>query len=154
MQEIPNSEPEKMTLSPEDLKRIEAGVKRAEKMATLLDQKMLDPIIGLLIPEGGDAITAFAGLYIIYEAKKADVPAMELAKMLGRTGVDFLSGAVPIVGDLFDFVYKSNTANAESLRKHFENISTGAEDPLLQEGELIAKDRAELREDIEGKRAA
>ena len=63
--EAPRQEPEKLQLTSEQLEQLRKRVERAEKMADLLDKKYLDPIIGLLIPEGGDAVTALAGLYLI-----------------------------------------------------------------------------------------
>lgn len=147
--EAPQQGNEKPKFSSEDLKTMKKRVERAEALATLLDKGMLDPIIGALIPEGGDAATALAGLYIIYEAKQADMSAWELSKMLGRTGFDWLSGSVPIVGDLFDFVYKSNVANSKALREHFEKIKSEAVEEML-----ISQERQDLKEDIEGQRAA
>lgn len=148
MQEIPKQEPEKIQFTPEEIKKMKKRVERAEKLADVLDKKMLDPIIGAVIPEGGDVLTGLAGLYIIYEAKQLDMPAWELAKMLGRTQLDWLIGSVPIVGDLFDFFSKSNVKNAEILREHFEKIKADA-GIEMEEGDLIAKDRHDLREDIE-----
>lgn len=108
-------------LSQEELKKIEKGVKRAELLATTLDTAMLDPILGIFMG-GGDAATGLAGLYILYQAKKAGISHWELTKMLGRQTIDFAAGSIPILGDIFDFVYKSNRKNAEALRKHFEKI--------------------------------
>lgn len=140
----------KVKMTPEELKRIEAGVKRAEKLADLLDDKYLDPIIGLFFPEGGDAVTAIAGLYIIYEAKKAKMPTWELAKMVGRTSFDFLAGDIPILGDLFDFIYKSNKANAEALRKHFDEIDAGDDMTNELEQDLVERERSKERKDLKG----
>jgi hypothetical protein len=145
------STPEKMKkkLSPEELKRIEAGVKRAELLAKVLDDMYLDPIIGLWEGEG-DAATALAGLYIVYEAQKAGMPTMELVKMIGRTGFDFLAGSIPIVGDIFDFFYKSNKKNAEVLRKHFEEISSGSDMTNELEEDLAQRDRTKEKKDLKG----
>lgn len=108
-------------LSKEELASIKKGVKRAESLAFVLDTTMLDPILGLF--EGaGDAATGIAGLYIVYQAKKAGMSNWELGKMIGRQGLDFLVGDIPIIGDIFDFVYKSNKKNAAALRAHFEKI--------------------------------
>ena len=87
--EAPRQEPEKLQLTSEQLEQLRKRVERAEKMADLLDKKYLDPIIGLLIPEGGDAVTALAGLYLIYEAKQIDMHGSDLANMLGPTVLDW-----------------------------------------------------------------
>ncbi len=149
--ESPKPSPEKMRkkLSPKEIKRIEDGVKRAERLADLLDDKYLDPLIGLW--EGaGDAATALAGLYIVYEAQRAGVSNWELAKMVGRQGYDFLLGDLPIAGDIFDFFYKSNKKNAEVLRKHFEDISVGVDMTNEMEQDLVARDRTRERKDLKG----
>jgi hypothetical protein len=151
MKESPKSNPEKMKkkLSPEELKRIESGVKRAETLAKVLDDFYLDPIIGLF--EGsGDAATALAGLYIVYEAQRAGMSNWELAKMVGRQGFDFLAGDIPIVGDIFDFLYKSNKKNAEVLRKHFEEISKNVDMTEEMEEDLVERDRTKERKDLKG----
>jgi hypothetical protein len=142
--------PEKKNVGPEELKRIGAGVKRAELLAKVLDDAYVDPIVGLW--EGsGDAATAVAGLYIVYEAKKAGVPPFELAKMVGRTGMDFLVGSIPIVGDIFDFLYKSNKKNADVLRKHFDKISQGVDVTKEEEEMLVDKDRNKERNDLKNR---
>lgn len=151
MKESPKTSPEKKQLSPDDLKRIEVGVKNAEFLAKVLDDAYLDPIIGAFFPEGGDAATAVAGLYIVYEARKAGMSNWELAKMLGRTGFDFLHGAIPIVGDFFDFFYKSNKKNAEVLRRHFDKISQGMDMTRQFEMDLAQRDRTKERQDLRGK---
>jgi hypothetical protein len=127
------------TLSPADLKKIEKGVKRSELLATTLDTAMLDPILGLFTGSG-DAATSIAGLYIVYQAEKAGMSYWELAKMLGRQTVDFTLGSVPIIGDVFDFVYKSNKKNAKALRQHFEKIEReGLENKLARLEKLEKK---------------
>ena len=151
IKESPKASSEKMKkrLSPEEIRRIGAGVKRAELLAKVLDDAYLDPILGLF--EGpGDAATALAGLYIVYEANKAGMSNWELAKMIGRTGFDFVAGDIPIVGDIFDFFYKSNKKNAQVLRKHFEEISANADMTNEMEGDLIARDRSKERKDLKG----
>lgn len=118
-------------LSDAELTKLKADVERAELLADLLDDKMLDPIAGLF--EGaGDAASALAGLYIIYQAKKLNMPYHKLAIMAGRQAIDLGGGSVPIIGDVFDFVYKSNKQNAAMLRKHFEEIEKRKSEKQLE----------------------
>jgi hypothetical protein len=126
------------SLSKEELKKIEKGVKRAELLATTLDTAMVDPILGIFMGEG-DAATAVAGLYIVYQAQKAGMSYWELTKMLGRQTIDFAAGTIPILGDIFDFVYKSNKANAEALRHHFEQIEKQGLEKKLARLEKLEK---------------
>ena len=45
--------------------------------------------------------------------------------MLGNIGLDFLVGAVPLVGDAFDFVWKANRKNARLLERHLHRQTEG-----------------------------
>jgi hypothetical protein len=140
--ENPSNQKEKVVLTPKELEVMKARVERAEKLAHHLDKGLhLDALTGLLLPEGGDAAGALAGMYIVFEAKRLNMPAKELAKMTGRVGLDAIIGAIPVVGDIFDFVYKSNIKNAEVLRKHFEEIASDNDIIKIQEKELTAEDR-------------
>lgn len=138
--------PKEKHLSKEELAEIKKGVERSEKLAFVLDTSMLDPIIGLL--EGaGDAATGIAGLYIIYQAKKAGMSNWELTKMLGRQGMDFLAGDIPIIGDIFDFVYKSNKTNAAALRAHFEKIEKESLRAELIAGKVAVENLDKMKRD-------
>lgn len=77
----------------------------------------VDSIVGL-IPGAGDLVSALVGIWIIGEAARFRLPRVVLARMVVNTGVDFLLGAVPILGDLFDVVFRSNTRNLELFRRH------------------------------------
>ncbi|MFL5778647.1 MAG: DUF4112 domain-containing protein [Chloroflexota bacterium] len=87
----------------------------------------LDPIIGL-IPVVGDSVSAIVGFWIIGEAARFRLPRIVLARMVLNTVVDLAIGMIPLVGDLFDFVSKSNTRNLELFRRH-------ATDPLAGTGD-------------------
>jgi len=75
-----------------------------------------DGIIGL-IPGIGDAFSAVLSGYSIYEARQAGVSRKTQTKMLGFLLLDLVVGAIPIVGDWFDFVYKSNLRSARAALK-------------------------------------
>jgi hypothetical protein len=79
----------------------------------------LDAIVGL-VPGIGDAITAAMGLYLVWEARNLGMPTWKLWRMAGNVGIDALLGAVPLAGDLFDFLYRSNTRNLKIIRKHLD----------------------------------
>ena len=78
-----------------------------------------DGIVGLF-PGFGDAVTAVIGLYLIAVAARMGMPRMALVRMAGNTGLDLAVGAVPFIGDLIDFFFKSNRRNVELVRKHLE----------------------------------
>ena len=41
-------------------------------------------------------------------------------RMAGNVGFDTLVGAVPVAGDLFDFLYRSNSRNLRIIRRHLD----------------------------------
>jgi len=79
----------------------------------------LDAIIGLL-PGIGDAITAVMGLYLVWEARNLGLSKWQLTRMLGNVGFDSLVGAVPLAGDVFDLLYRSNTRNLKIIKRHLD----------------------------------
>jgi Domain of unknown function (DUF4112) len=107
----------------------EATVRRLERLAHWLDDRYrlpgtgirvgLDGIIGL-IPGIGDAASGLLSAYIIYEARRLGVPNSVLAGMLGNFAVDFVVGAVPVFGDVFDIGWKANRRNVRMLLRHLE----------------------------------
>ena len=74
-------------------------------------------IIGL-IPGIGDALDALISLYIVIRAIQLGVPRVAIARMLVNIGIEALAGAVPLIGDLFDVVFKANPRNYQLLKKH------------------------------------
>jgi len=74
----------------------------------------IDPIVGLL-PGVGDALTTLVSLYIVHEGYKLGASRSQIARMLGNIAIDLLIGSVPVLGDLFDFAFKANTANLRIL---------------------------------------
>ena len=77
----------------------------------------LDPVIGL-IPVVGDAVAAGVGAWVIAEAARFGVPRVVLGRMILNLLVDLGIGAIPLLGDLYDFVFHSNTRNLELFRRH------------------------------------
>jgi Domain of unknown function (DUF4112) len=104
-------------------------LERLRRLARLLDSAVglpgtryrigLDPIIGL-VPGIGDVIGAIFSIYIIYQAARLGAPRSILVRMLANVGVDTLVGEIPLLGDLFDFGWKSNARNIALLEGHLE----------------------------------
>ncbi len=102
--------------------RIEALEKLLERSFTIpgINRPVgLDAVAGL-IPVAGDAITAAMGLYLVWEARNLGMPKWKLWKMAGTVGVDSLLGAIPLVGDVFDFVFRSNSRNLKTIKAHLD----------------------------------
>jgi hypothetical protein len=105
------------------------ALERLDFLAALLDSAVLipgtkirfgaDAIIGL-VPGIGDAITTALSAWIVYEAHRLGVPRHLLIRMIGNVAIDGLFGAVPLVGDLFDVMWRANKRNMRLLRQHLE----------------------------------
>ena len=102
-------------------------INRLHRLSQLLDNAIaipgtkyrigLDPILGL-IPGGGDTIAGVLGAYIILEAARMDIPRKVLWKMVGNILFDSLVGTIPVIGDIFDAVWKANVKNMTLLESH------------------------------------
>jgi hypothetical protein len=75
----------------------------------------LDSIVGL-IPGMGDIAMAVVGSYGLVIAHQLGAPASVQFRMLLNLTVDAAVGAIPVLGDLFDFAFKSNVRNARLLQ--------------------------------------
>jgi Domain of unknown function (DUF4112) len=76
-----------------------------------------DSVLGF-VPGIGDVLTSALSLLIVHHAWQTGASKLTLARMLGNVAADFAIGAVPLVGDLFDFVFKANRRNARLLEQH------------------------------------
>ena len=79
----------------------------------------LDAIVGL-IPVVGDMITAAMGAYLIWEASNLGLPKWKLWRMGGNLVFDSAVGAIPVAGDVFDFLFRSNTRNLKIVKRHLD----------------------------------
>jgi hypothetical protein len=77
----------------------------------------LDPILGL-VPGIGDLATPFLSVLILVHGARVRVPKIVLARMVLNALIDFAVGAVPVLGDLFDFAWKANEWNLALLERH------------------------------------
>jgi hypothetical protein len=90
----------------------------------------LDALVGL-VPGVGDTATALASFYILVSAVRYGVPKVTLLRMGLNIGIDYVVGAFPFVGDLFDVWWKSNQRNVALLS---ERATVSAEE--ARKGEL------------------
>jgi hypothetical protein len=77
----------------------------------------IDAILGL-IPGIGDVIGAALSTWIIAGALRHRVPPLVIARMVFNVAIDLIFGAVPVAGDVFDFMYEENMMNMRLLEKH------------------------------------
>ena len=80
----------------------------------------LDPILGL-VPGLGDAAGALLATGLFAEGIRRGVPRATLVRIASNIALDFLIGAVPLLGDLFDFGWKANLRNVALLERHAVN---------------------------------
>ncbi|MEM9194514.1 MAG: DUF4112 domain-containing protein [Myxococcota bacterium] len=75
----------------------------------------LDGVLGMVLPVAGDAVTGVSSITLLFLALKERVPTVILAKMVLNILWDTLLGAIPFLGDAFDFVWKANRKNLELI---------------------------------------
>jgi len=83
----------------------------------VLDGLGLDPILGL-IPGIGDAAGAVLAAWILLEAFRMGASRATLVRMAGNVALDAGLGAIPVLGDIFDFAWKANLRNVALLERH------------------------------------
>ena len=126
------------------------SVERLDALAKLLDSSFfvpgtnirmgLDGIIGL-VPVVGDLISGALSSYIIWEARRLGASRWVLGPMVTNTLIDTTIGAIPLLGDAFDIVFRTNVKNLALLRKHLARrglIAPGS--GTVIEGEAIRMD--------------
>ena len=117
-------------------------IKIAKLFATVLDSQFefagikfgLDPIINL-IPFLGNFIGTALSFYILKIGREIGVSNLDLFRMILNIFLDFLVGAVPFVGIVFDVVVKANIKNIKILEK-YQN-KTFQRDKII-EGQIIS----------------
>lgn len=120
--------------------------RRVESMEHLLERAFTLPVvnrpIGLdvildLIPTVGSVVAAAMGAWIVWEARNLGLSRWQLARMAGNVGVDMLLGAIPLVGAIPDFFFRSNSRNLRILKRWLDRHHP---ETRLVEGEIVARD--------------
>jgi hypothetical protein len=75
----------------------------------------LDPVLGL-IPGLGDFASTVVSVLILAAGVRYGVPRITLMRMALNIGLDFVVGAIPVVGDVFDVWWKANQRNLALLQ--------------------------------------
>jgi len=117
--------------------------RRIEAMEAVLERLFVVPglnrPIGLdvildVIPVVGDIVSTALGAWIVWEARNLGLSKWQIARMTGNVGFDFLLGAIPFVGAVPDFFFRSNTRNLRIIKRWLDkhHPETG-----LVEGEVV-----------------
>lgn len=78
-----------------------------------------DALIGL-VPGLGDAAGGLLGAYGLWTAHQLGAPMLVLLRMLLNLTIDLGVGTLPLLGDLFDVVWKGNQRNLVLLERWLE----------------------------------
>ena len=104
-------------------------LKMVDGFSRLLDTKFkipgtdirfgLDFLLGL-VPGAGDLVSlGMSGVLVTTMAKHGASPRLA-ARMLFNVALDALVGTIPILGNIFDLIYKANYRNAVLMREYYE----------------------------------
>lgn len=94
---------------------------RVRTLARVLDRFYLDPLLGFLLPGGGDVIGSVIGIYTVMLAARRKVSPVIIARMLLNLAADAVLGLIPFLGDLVDIGFKANLRNLDLLAERVEH---------------------------------
>ncbi|ALW86369.1 hypothetical protein AUC43_15515 [Hymenobacter sedentarius] len=99
-----------------------------ERIAHLMDSQFrlpgtrfrfgLDPLLGL-VPILGDLSSTAVSVALLLTMLRHGASGAVVVRMALNILLDTVVGAVPVLGNLFDFAYKSNERNVALLRSHY-----------------------------------
>lgn len=95
------------------------------KLAGFLDSKFevmgmkfgADALIGL-VPVAGDAVTLVAGSAALFTSLRLKLPWHVHSRIALNLVTDAGIGAIPLLGDLFDFFFRSHKRNFQLVEQH------------------------------------
>lgn len=103
-----------------------AILQRARYVARFLDSSVripgtqirfgADSILGI-VPIVGDGLASILSLYIVFEAVRAGIPRTTIARMCLNIVLDVVVGSIPVIGSLFDVVWRANQRNVSLLER-------------------------------------
>lgn len=77
-----------------------------------------DALVGL-IPGAGDLTTFGISGYMLWIMAQNGASGYVLARMILNVLIDTLVGSIPLIGDIFDIAFKSNTRNMRLMHEHY-----------------------------------
>jgi len=99
-----------------------------ERVARLMDSQFrlpgtrfrfgLDPLLGL-VPIVGDLSTTAVSVVLLLTMVRYGASGAVVVRMALNILLDTVVGAIPLIGNVFDFAYKSNERNVALLRRHY-----------------------------------
>ncbi|MBC8082669.1 MAG: DUF4112 domain-containing protein [Hymenobacter sp.] len=106
----------------------DARLRWVESISRLLDSQFrvpgtswrfgLDPIMSLIPVVGGIPSLAVSGILILTMMRHG-ASGNVVVRMVLNVLLDTVIGAIPIIGNIFDFAYKANERNVRLLKEHY-----------------------------------
>ena len=107
---------------------VDERLRWVERIARLMDSQFrlpgtrfrfgLDPLLGL-VPIVGDLSTTAVSVALLLTMMRHGASGAVAVRMALNILVDTVVGAVPVLGNVFDFAFKSNERNVALLRRHY-----------------------------------
>ncbi len=109
-----------MTNEKQEIIRNSASYKLVHAIALWMDQRLLDPLIGLVLPGFGDALTSVLAVPYLYLSivKLKSIP-LTLA-IICNILLDVLIGIIPYIGVVGDVFKRAFTRNAALIKGYVE----------------------------------
>lgn len=119
-----------------------------KELARWLDNKIVlpggirigfDGLIGL-IPGIGDTVGTMLSFYIVMQAARMGASVTTLIRMMGNILLELFLGSIPVIGDLFDFIWKANVRNIALMERQLtmqRTVSTPAEHRIATSAGII-----------------
>lgn len=120
---------EELSRSLTDLKNPQGVRRRVEAMEGLLERLVTIPgtnrqlgldVILDVVPGVGSLAAGALGAWMLWEARNLGMSKWQMTRMAGNVGVDTLLGAIPWVGAIPDFFFRSNTRNLKIIKRHLD----------------------------------
>jgi hypothetical protein len=103
-------------------RRIDHAERLLEGLVTipLINRKVgLDVLLDVVPGVGPLAATAMGG-WIVWEARNLGMSKWQLARMAGNVGIDLALSAIPWLGAIPDFFFRSNSRNLRMVHRHLD----------------------------------
>jgi hypothetical protein len=103
-------------------KRVEALERVMERLVVIpgLNRPVGLDVILDFVPFAGPTAAAAIGAYLAWEARNLNMSKMQMARMGGNIGVDWMLGMIPWIGAIPDYFFRSNTRNLRIIKRHLD----------------------------------
>ena len=118
-----SSRPSLLASDPRSVRaRIEAMEKVLERLVIIpgINKPVGLDVILDLIPGVGTLSAAALGSWIVWEARNLGLSKWQMTRMGGNVGVDMLLGAIPWIGAIPDYFFRSNSRNLRIIKRHLD----------------------------------